>query len=688
MLNKYSGKIYKYKDGSAVLVDNQKQIEISIPSKELLYVWNSDVINLQIDEHGKIHNVEIETRGITHIIGRVEHDRSKWVFIPEDSKIPQMYVNQKSLDNIKSDNKQIAYAKITSYPSSFDKVGTVDIQEWLGDFDNSGIEIEMAVKKYNLPFEFSKAIEKELEKIPNIPQKKDYKDRVDLTDIAFVTIDGEDARDFDDAVYCEPCEYENLKAHRLLVAIADVSHYVKPKTELDKEAINRATSVYFPRKVIPMLPEKLSNGLCSLNPNVDRLCMVCDMVIDNEGNIKAYQFYNAVIHSKARLTYNIVAEILQKYSKKRPKKLIDLEKDLLNLYDVFKTLFQAREQRGAIDFDTTETQIVCLENGKIDKIIPRIRNDAHKLIEECMLAANVCASEFIADNHEGLFRIHAKPNPEKLAVLQQSLQILGIDLYLDKNKETSTKNIAQALHKIQQRPDSKVLQNLVLRTMQQAVYDNNNIGHYGLAYKAYTHFTSPIRRYPDLLVHRVIKAILINTTYNPNIPKDIEIHSLPTKALQTHNIINNNIQPLAKANKNIWATLGKHCSALERRADEASRDVESWLKCYYMQTKIGYNFTGFVAAVVPFGLFVQLDDLYIDGLVHVSDLGKDYFIYDDKKQEMYGKQSHKVYKIGDKLDIKVIKVDISARKIDFALIKEEKSSHNDNNQSSRRRRRK
>ncbi|MFM2344741.1 MAG: hypothetical protein RLZZ210_1352 [Pseudomonadota bacterium] len=705
----YTGRLYKQKDGSGILVDINKQQEISIQARDLANVWHTDTLSVQVDSFSVVHSLEIIQRGITNILGKASKQNNYWVLTPEDHKIPLMYVDNNCLKNIELKKDDIVYAKIMSYPDANQRTGIVEIIEVMGEFDDAGIEIDMAVKKYNLPHEFSQEVEKELSQIPNIPAKKDYKCRVDLTDIEFVTIDGEDARDFDDAVYCEPCAIYNSKkpnAMRLLVAIADVSHYVKPQTALDTEAINRATSVYFPRKVIPMLPEKLSNGLCSLNPHVDRLCMVCDMVIDAKGNVYAYQFYNAVMHSKARLTYNIVANILDiekakndnssnSKSKKDKSdlnheeynKYIDVVPQINNLYNVFQTLLGARLQRGAIDFDTQETQMLCAENGKIEKIIPRKRNDAHRLIEECMLAANVCAADFISKNHDSLYRIHGQPNPEKLLQLQNYLQGLGIRLSLDKNQTTPTKNIADVLHHIQTRPDGKVLQTMILRTMQQAVYDNANIGHYGLAYKAYTHFTSPIRRYPDLLVHRTIKSILEQKTYEPYIPATIEIHSLPAKNAQGNFKLNNdkngvnNKQNIEKINphkpakpnkaKQIWHMLGGHCSALERRADEASRDVEAWLKCYFMQSKVGYTYTGCVSAVVPFGLFIQLDELYIDGLVHVSELGRDYFVYDEAKQQMYGKQSKKVFKIGDKVTIKVTKVDIASRKIDFILVKDD-----------------
>ncbi len=714
----YCGQVHKNKDGSGVLIAIEKQQEIFIDVKYLQNVWHTDTIDIQIDENDFTRtpcNVQIVKRGITHVLGKIVKMGKTYQLQPDNYKLPYMHIDNVSLSKFQTQEGSIVYTQVVIYPDEHNTTGVVSIVEVMSAFDSPGIEIDLAIKKYHLPHEFSDVIDKELSKIPQVPHKNDYKNRVDLRDIYFVTIDGEDARDFDDAVYCEPCslneeEKTSVNKHnawRLLVAIADVSHYVKTDTALDAEALNRATSVYFPRKVIPMLPEKLSNGLCSLNPHVDRLCMVCDMIIDNDGKVQAYQFYEAVMHSKMRLTYTQVSENLdkifaqmhtvEKNTKKNAKanKFNNVNLDSLNstldqhlksLHGVFASLLKERNQRGAIDFDTEETQMICAENGKIEKIVPRKRNQAHRLIEECMLAANVCSADYLQKNHlASLYRVHALPNPDKLLQLQQSLQVFGIQLRLDKYQQISTKDIAKVLDVIKLRPDAKILQTMVLRTMQQAVYDNSNVGHYGLAYNAYTHFTSPIRRYPDLLVHRSIKAILNNTIYVPHIPMQIEMHQLPThqvasihnaKYVSKQNVFSanndntkNNTQNLIdKQNMRVWHTLGKHCSALERRADEASRDVEAWLKCHFMHSKIGFTYTGIISTVVPFGVFVQLQDLYVEGLIHVSELGKDYFVYDEGKQQMYGRSSNKIFKVGDVLNIQVSKVDIASRKIDFRLI--------------------
>jgi ribonuclease R len=416
-----------------------------------------------------------------------------------------------------------------------------------------------------------------------------------------------------------------------------------------------------------MLPEKLSNGLCSLNPAVDRCTLVCDMVVTQDGEVTAYQFYPAVMHSAARLTYNEVAEILGNTAGPEAQRRPGIVPHLLHLNEVFRALLKARQERGAIDFETTETYIVCNAVGKIEKIIPRTRNDAHRLIEECMLAANVCAADLlIRHKHPGTFRIHGTPTEEKLLQLRTFLKLVGLNL--GGGTKPTAKDYAEVMQKIKERPDAGLLQTMLLRSMQQAVYSPDNVGHFGLAYEAYAHFTSPIRRYPDLLTHRAIKAILQGKKYEP---KDIDLGKLNTT-------VSNSARKQAAKDKaagtqkkeqdlTVWDALGVHCSANERRADEASRDVENWLKCYFMQDKLGEDFTGTVSGVTPFGIFVTLDQLYVEGLVHISGLGTDYFQYDEARHELRGERSGQVYKLTDKVTVKVAKVDLEARKIDLVL---------------------
>jgi ribonuclease R len=427
-----------------------------------------------------------------------------------------------------------------------------------------------------------------------------------------------------------------------LVAIADVSHYVKPGEVLDGDAVERCTSVYFPRRVIPMLPEKLSNGLCSLNPEVDRLSMVCDMVVDADGQTVAYQFYPAVICSHARLTYTEVAAVLANTHGPEAVRRRELVPHLLDLHDVYKALLGARGRRGAVDFETPETQLVCDENGRIERIVPRTRNEAHRLIEEAMLAANVCAAEFMAQaEHPALFRVHEGPTVQKRQTLQAALRSLGINANVpDPLKPADLQALALATR---ERPDAAQVHMLLLRSMQQALYTPYNEGHFGLAYPAYTHFTSPIRRYPDLLVHRVIKAILAGKKYGQGKGEE---------ALKW------------------WEHIGLQCSANERRADEASRDVEAWLKCRYMRDRLGEDFLGHVTAVAPFGLFVQLESLFVEGLVHITELGGEYFRFDEARQELRGERTGVRYGLGARLHVQVGRVDLDGRRIEFRLFRE------------------
>jgi ribonuclease R len=469
-------------------------------------------------------------------------------------------------------------------------------------------------------------------------RKKDWKnvldtvEREDLRDLPLVTIDGETAKDFDDAVYAE----KKGKGWRLIVAIADVSHYVLPGDALDVGAIERGNSVYFPRRVIPMLPEALSNGICSLMPDVERLCMVCDMHISAKGEIKKYRFYPAVMHSKARLTYTKVWDMVQHPEGETAQQYQHVLPQIDMLYSLFKAFSAARAVRGAIDFETVETEMRFDEQGKISEIVPVIRNDAHKLIEECMLAANVCAADILlTKEHECVYRVHEGPTPEKLENLRTYLQSAGLSL--DGGDEPSAGDYAVLLEKIKLRDDAPLFQTMLLRSLSQAVYSPDNKGHFGLSYEAYTHFTSPIRRYPDLLVHRAIKAILAGKKYSPVMK---------------------------------WEALGTQCSMTERRADDASRDVQNWLKCYYMQDKVGEEFEGVISAVTGFGIFVLLDNVFVEGLVHVSELGTDYFHFDEVRKELKGERTGKVYRMTGRVKIKVARVSLETSKIDFMLVEE------------------
>ncbi|RZI40589.1 ribonuclease R [Herbaspirillum sp. HC18] len=668
--NFIEGRVSGHREGYGFLTPDDGSEDIFLPEREMQKVLHGDRVQIRIvgtDRRGRPEGtiVEVLERANTHVIGRLLNENGVWIVAPEDKRIGQDILLTGSPG--KARTGQVVSVELIEQPSRYTQpVGK--IVEVLGDIDDPGMEIEIAVRKYGVPHEFSEAAKKLAAKLPSEVREADLADRGDLRDIPLVTIDGEDARDFDDAVYCEPVKIGRSKAYRLIVAIADVSHYVKPGDALDSDALERSTSVYFPRRVIPMLPEKLSNGLCSLNPAVDRLTLVCDAVITAKGEIKAYQFYPAVMHSAARFTYTEVAAILANTKGIEAAKRQSLVPHLLNLYEVFQALLKARQARGAIDFETTETYIVCNAAGKIEQILPRTRNDAHRLIEECMLAANVCAADLLARHkHPGVYRVHAAPSKEKLTQVRTFLKQMG--LHLGGGDEPAASDYAELIPKIKLRPDAVLLQTMLLRSMQQAVYSPDNIGHFGLAYEAYAHFTSPIRRYPDLLTHRAIKAILQGKRYEP---KGIDTSQLNTMLSPAARKMAAQDKAEGKRRKEgelaIWEALGIHCSANERRADEASRDVEAWLKCYFVRDKLGEEFTGTISGVAPFGIFVQLDTLYIEGLVHVTELGADYFQYDEVRHELRGERTGIRYQLTDRVTVQVSRVDLDARKIDLRLV--------------------
>ncbi|RJG05900.1 ribonuclease R [Noviherbaspirillum cavernae] len=670
--NFIEGRVSGHREGYGFLIPDDASEDIFLPEKEMQKVLHGDSVQVRIvgtDRRGRPEGtiVEVVERANAYVIGRLLNENAVWIVAPEDKRIGQDILLAGSPGKAKTG--QVVSVELTEQPSRFTQpVGK--IVEVLGDIDDPGMEIEIAVRKYGVPHEFSEAAKKLAAKLPNEVYEADLASRVDLRDIPLVTIDGEDARDFDDAVYCEPVKIGRSNAFRLIVAIADVSHYVKPNDALDVDAIERSTSVYFPRRVIPMLPEKLSNGLCSLNPDVDRLTLVCDAIITSKGEIKAYQFYPAVIHSAARLTYTEVAAILANTKGTEAAKRQTLVPHLLHLYEVFQALLRARQARGAIDFETTETYIVCNAAGKIEQILPRTRNDAHRLIEECMLAANVCAADLLERNKQpGVFRVHAGPTKEKLNQVRTFLKQAG--LHLGGGDSPSASDYAELLPKIKTRPDAILLQTMLLRSMQQAVYSPENIGHFGLAYEAYAHFTSPIRRYPDLLTHRAIKAILQGKRYEPKGIDTAVLNTMLSPAARKMQAQDKAAgKKKAEGDIAIWEALGIHCSANERRADEASRDVEAWLKCYFIRDKLGEEFTGTIAGVAPFGIFVQLDSLFIEGLVHVTELGADYFQYDEMRHELRGERTGIRYQLTDRVTVQVSRVDLDARKIDLRLVSE------------------
>ena len=664
-----------HRDGHGFLIRDDADGDIFLPPNEMRAVLHKDRVKVRIvrqDRKGRPEGrvVEIIERPAHPIIGRLLNEGGIWIVAPEDKRYGQDILIPKVGIGAGKPG-QVVVVELTEPPALFGQpVGRV--KEVLGEIDDPGMEIEIAVRKYSVPHEFSAACLELARELPDKVRPQDSKDRIDLTDIPLVTIDGEDARDFDDAVYCEPAKIGKAKGWRLLVAIADVSNYVQTGSAIDIDAYDRATSVYFPRRVIPMLPEKLSNGLCSLNPEVERLCMVCDMLITAKGDIHAYQFYPAVMYSHARFTYTEVAAILANTRGPEAIKRKARVNDLLNLHDVYRALLASRAVRGAVDFETTETQIICDDNGRIEKIVPRTRTEAHRLIEEAMLAANVCSADFIQNSkHPGLFRVHEGPTPEKKDLLRNYLKALGLPYTVsDEPKPSEFQHIAQAT---KERPDAQQIHTMLLRSMQQAIYTPINSGHFGLAYEAYTHFTSPIRRYPDLLVHRVIKAILAHKKYQlPALPLPGEAHAKLAKRLQKNKAgAQMDDAPRIKmspAEQQAWEAAGLHCSANERRADEASRDVEAWLKCKYMREHLGEEFSGLVTSATSFGIFVTLDTLYVEGLVHITELGGEYFRFDEARQELRGERTGIRYAIGTRVQIQVSRVDLDGRKIDFRLV--------------------
>lgn len=619
------GSVVGHRDGYGFVIPEDGGDDVFLPVRQMNKVFHGDRVLVQIVEvssrgrkEGRI--VEILERNTTHVVGRFWQENGVSFVVPEnthmaqDVLIPRLYGR-----NVKPG--QLVDADIVTYPSGR-RQATAKITEVLGEHMAPGMEIAVALRVHDLPHIWSDKVTAEQEKVKENIAPREIRRRKDLRHLPFVTIDGEDAKDFDDAVFCE---IHQNGGWRLYVAIADVSHYVKPDTALDKEALARGNSIYFPNEVIPMLPEKLSNGICSLNPNVDRLVMVCEMVVGADGKITRYRFYEGVICSHARKTYTEVAAELE----------LDKNSDLFALY---KALYKQRSKRGAIDFDKPETKIIFDDKRKVKDIVPIARNSAHWIIEECMLAANVCAARFLTNNKiPALYRVHEPPDAEKLDNLRGFLGVLG--LQLKGGDDPQPADMSRVLKQIQKRPDKYMIQDVLLRSMRQAIYTEDNVGHFGLAYEAYAHFTSPIRRYPDLLTHRAIKHALYGGTV-----ADFEYDSSTI-----HNF-------------------GEHCCMTERRADDATYDVINWLKCEYMQKKMGAIFPGVISSVCGFGIFVELKEIYIEGLVHISSLPNDFYHYDVIRHSLIGKSRGKTYRLGDFVLVRVVGVNLDERKIDFELV--------------------
>ncbi|MBA4727460.1 MAG: ribonuclease R [Pseudomonas sp.] len=656
------GRVSGHRDGFGFLIPDDGSDDLFLSPAQMRLVFDGDRCLARVaglDRRGRREGaiVEVISRAHESIVGRYHIESDVGFVIPDNPKIQQevLVTPGRALD---AKPGQFVEVKITHWPTQrFQPQG--DIVEVIGNYMAPGMEIDVALRSFDIPHVWPEAVLKEAARLKPEVEEKDKHKRVDLRHLPFVTIDGEDARDFDDAVYCEkPGGWKLLTGgFRLYVAIADVSHYVKVDSALDKEAVVRGNSVYFPERVVPMLPEELSNGLCSLNPHVDRLAMVCEITLSKSGKMTDYQFYEAVIHSHARLTYNKVSAMLEQPKSAEGKRLsaeyAEVLPHLKQLYSLYKVLLKARHTRGAIDFETQETRIVFGADRKIAEIKPTERNDAHKLIEECMLCANVATATFL-QKHEipALYRVHDAPPLERQEKLRAFLGELGLSLH--KGKEGPTPKDYQALlEKIQGRPDFHVIQTVMLRSLSQAVYSAENHGHFGLNYEAYAHFTSPIRRYPDLLVHRAIRSVIRSRRDTPHVRRE-GAPSMPKAR----------IYPYDEA---ALEQLGEQCSMTERRADEATRDVVNWLKCEFMKDRVGETFPGVITAVTGFGLFVELTDIYVEGLVHVTAMPGDYYHFDPLHHRLSGERSGRSFRLGDSVEVRVMRVDLDERKIDFEL---------------------
>lgn len=648
-----AGKVAAHKDGFGFVIVDGESEDLFLSYQEMRKVFDGDEVlvhQLPLNKKGK-HEVEIvrvTKRNTTRVVGKLLNEGKKQRVVPENPKINHtIYIDADS--SVNAQHEELVVVEITQQPEGRNAVKGVVVKV-LGKRTDPGIEVDIAIHQYAIPYVWPEEVLQQVKNFPDVPSNKDAQGRVDLRHLPLVTIDGEDAKDFDDAVYCEK---KASGGWRLWVAIADVSHYVQIGTALDQEAEHRATSVYFPDYVLPMLPEALSNGLCSLMPMVDRLSMVCELTISARGRVSGYQFYSAIIRSHARLTYNEVARMLEEKGDKDSlirEQFAEVIQPVDELHALYKALRGQRTIRGAVDFETVEVKAVFDENRKISEIVPVARNDAHKIIEECMLCANVAAAKFLEKIAlPSLFRVHEGPTEKKLKNLRAFIGELG--LHLAGGDKPEPRDYQQLAEDIAERDDAILIQTMMLRSMSQAVYQPDNQGHFGLAYKSYAHFTSPIRRYPDLLVHRAIRYALEN---GESVKKPAaEGEKVPVREAFQYNMPR-------------MIQLGEHCSMAERRAEEASRDVLNALKCEYLEQYIGQHFEGVISSVVNFGLFVELDDLYIEGLVHVSELVSDYYSYDGK-QRLIGERTRKVYRIGDRVSVTVSRVEISGRRIHLHL---------------------
>ena len=635
-IQEHRGRVVGHVDGHGYVLTDLTKEKVFLRSHDMREVLHNDIVNVRIagrDRRNKLFGqiLDVVERGNDLVVGRYFNESNMHFVVPDDQRIGQdIFVMPDELQGATSG--QVVSVKITKYPSKhFQPMG--EIVEVLGDYLSPGMEIEIAIRKHQLPHEWPAAVERQIKSFSEEVSEKDFDGRKDIRDLPLVTIDGEDARDFDDAVYCEPLDNGG---YRLVVAIADVSSYVKEQSPLDQEAWQRGTSVYFPNNVIPMLPEVLSNGLCSLKPKVNRLCFVCDMEIDKDGDIDSYDFYQAVMFSHARLTYTQVAALIEGDSEACGIEE-SLQPAIKHLYDLSKSLGARRRQSGAIEFEIPEPIIIFDEERKIERVEARVRNDAHRLIEECMLVANICASLMLDDSDvTGIYRVHDAPDEDRIADAKVFLR--QFKLLMEGGDQPTPKDFSKVIAQIDDPLTSKIVQTALLRSMKQARYDVENSGHFALNFDSYTHFTSPIRRYPDLLVHRQIRKLLDK----PNHQDDDQMLLLVEQTAE-------------------------QTSMTERRAESATREAVQWLKCEFMSHKIGENLFGIVSSVTDFGLFIELEEFYVDGLIHITSLGQDYYRFNPDLRQLVGEKSGRVYKTGDRIEIKVARVDMDQGRIDFSL---------------------
>ncbi|WP_066961680.1 ribonuclease R [Microbulbifer sp. Q7] len=667
-----SGRVIGHPDGFGFLKSDDASEDLFLSDNEMLSVFDGDLVQARVsgsDRRGRKTGVIVNVleRNTTHLVGRLQFEEDHYFLKPENSRIThEIDLDRDQLMGAKPG--QYVFVKITEFPSRrYNAFGR--ITELLGDSMGPGMEIDVAIRSHEIPHSWPKEALQAAKRLGSTVPEADKLHRADLRELPFVTIDGEDAKDFDDAVYCEEVASGGW---RLFVAIADVSHYVAPASALDLEAEKRATSVYFPGRVVPMLPESLSNGLCSLNPQVDRLVMVCEMTINKSGKMTGYTFSEGVIHSHARLTYNQVNAFItapkSRVGRETAHRLGETAPHIQALHRLYAVLKTARTKRGAMDFEKPEVQFVFTDDRKIERIVPVVRNDAHKMIEEFMLSANVATADFLKKQKmPALYRVHDGPRDKKLTALRAFLNTKG--LKLAGGNKPSPAHYDQLLRSLGERPDAQTVRTMMLRSLSQAEYSPDNQGHFGLAYSAYAHFTSPIRRYPDLLVHRAIRSVIRQQKQRNPLRRALKFvigaGDAPVQRFE-------NAKPLAPGKSYPYdmaamQNLATHCSTASRRADKASWDVEAWLKCEYMQDFIGDTFEGIVSSVTHFGLFIEISETQVEGLVHISALKKDYYNFDPATQRLVGERSNASFAIGDTVKVRVVAVDMERRKIEFAL---------------------